>query len=200
MEARSEAKAPATARDDALAALLARVALGDQRAFAELYRAAGPHLYAIAVRIVRNGALAEEMLQEAFVSVWHHAGTYDAAKGPPVAWLASIVRNRSLDWLRRREIDAAAPARDDGASWQPPPEGPSAVDLLLAAADAQGLRDCVDALEPGQRQAIALAFFEGLSHRELASRLSQPLSAVKSSVRRALATLRRCLDAPGSSP
>ena len=186
---------------DRLADLLARVALGDQRAFAELYRVASPHLYAIAVRIVRNGALAEEMLQEAFVSVWHHANTYDAAKSRPTTWLTSIVRNRCLDWLRRREVPTESLARDDDAApWEPPSDGPSPVELLLAAADAQALRGCVDTLEPGPRQAIALAFFDGLSHSELAAHLREPLGTVKSWVRRGLAALRRCLDAAGTTP
>ncbi|HEX6795505.1 MAG TPA: sigma-70 family RNA polymerase sigma factor, partial [Casimicrobiaceae bacterium] len=156
-------------RSERLAALLARIALGDQRAFADLYRLASPHLYAVAIRIVRDGALAEEMLQEAFVSVWHHAGTYDVAKSQPITWLTSIVRNRCLDWLRRRDIDTEPLATndDDAPAWEPPSDGPSPVDLLLAAADAQALRGCVDLLESGPRQAIALAFFQGLSHREL---------------------------------
>jgi len=185
---------------DGLMDLLARVALGDQRAFADLYRAASPHLYAIAVRMVRNGAVAEEMLQEAFVSVWHHANTYDAAKSRPITWLTSIVRNRCLDWLRRREVPTQTLAGADDESWEPPSDGPSPVDLLLAAADAQALRGCVDALEPGPRQAIALAFFEGLSHSELAAHLRAPLGTVKSWVRRGLATLRRCLDAERATP
>lgn len=189
------------ARNDQLGALLARVALGDQRAFAELYRQVSPHLFAVAVRILRDGALAEEMLQEAFVSVWHHAGTYDAAKSQPVTWLTSIVRNRCLDRLRRREVDTQPLVFDDdpdAPAWEPPSDGPSPVELLLAAADARALRSCVDALEPGPRQAIALAFFQGLSHGELATHLRQPLGTVKAWVRRGLATLRRCLDAAGA--
>ncbi|HSU43051.1 MAG TPA: sigma-70 family RNA polymerase sigma factor [Casimicrobiaceae bacterium] len=188
------------ARSDKLAALLARTALGDQRAFAELYALASAHLYAVAIRIMRDGPVAEEMLQEAFVSVWHHAGTYDAAKSQPLTWLTSIVRNRCLDRLRRREVDTETlTPRDDDASpaWEPPSEGPTPVELLLAAADARALRGCLEGLEPGPRQAIALAFFRGLSHRELAAHLREPLGTVKSWVRRGLATLRRCLDAAG---
>ena len=188
-------------RNEQLGALLARVALGDQRAFADIYRRAGAHLFAVAVRIVRDGALAEEMLQEAFVSVWHHAGTYDAAKSRPLTWLTSIVRNRCLDRLRRREVDTQplADEQDDAPAWEPPSDGPSPVDLLLAAADARALRDCIDTLESGPRQAIALAFFDGLSHRELAAHLREPLGTVKSWVRRGLTTHRRCLAAAGGA-
>ena len=91
-------------RNARLAALMARVALGDQPAFAELYAQTSAHLYGVAVRILRDGALAEEILQEAFVSVWHHAGTYEAAKSQPSTWLAAIVRNRCLDLTAQARI------------------------------------------------------------------------------------------------
>lgn len=190
----------AAERADALADLLARVAIGDQRAFAELYRLTSPHLYAVAVRIVRNGAIAEEILQEALVSIWHHAGTYDMAKSQPITWLTSVVRNRCLDRLRRRELDTEPLAHgdDDARAWEPPAEGPSPIDMLVASADARALRGCIDALDPGPRQAIALAFFHGMSHAELSAHLREPLGTVKSWVRRALATLRRCLDSQGA--
>ena len=187
-------------RSASLATALARVALGDQSAFAELYRQTGAHLYAVALRIVRDGAVAEEILQEAFVSVWHHAGSYDAAKSQPITWLTSIVRNRCLDQLRRREVDTVTLASsddEDAPAWDPPSGGPTPVDLLLAGADARSVRDCVETLEPGPKQAIALAFFQGLSHGELAAHLREPLGTVKSWVRRGLEKLRRCLDAAG---
>jgi len=196
----SDRSTEAAERGAQLAALLARTALGDQRAFAEIYRQTGAHLYAVAVRIVRNGSLAEEILQEAFVSVWHHAGAYEAAKSQPITWLVSIVRNRCLDLLRKREVDTVTltGANDeDAASFDIPSEGPTPVDLLLAGADARAVRTCVDGLDPGPRQAIALAFFQGLSHGELAAHLREPLGTVKSWVRRGLEKLRHCLDAAG---
>src|SRR5437899_11455849 len=101
-----------TDRSTILAQLLARVALADQRAFAELYRQTSSHLYAVALRILRESAAAEEILQEAYVSVWHHAGSYVAAKSQPLTWLTSIVRNRCLDHLRRREIDTVTLSSD----------------------------------------------------------------------------------------
>lgn len=196
----SDRSTEAAERGAQLAALLARTALGDQRAFAEIYRQTGAHLYAVAVRIVRNGSLAEEILQEAFVSVWHHAGAYEAAKSQPITWLVSIVRNRCLDLLRKREVDTvtlSGASDEDAASFDIPSEGPTPVDLLLAGADARAVRTCVDGLDPGPRQAIALAFFQGLSHGELAAHLREPLGTVKSWVRRGLEKLRHCLDAAG---
>jgi len=195
----AEAGAPAE-RSVRLAALLARVALGDQSAFAQLYQQTSAHLYGVAVRIVKDGAAAEEVLQEAFVNVWHHAGSYQAAKSQPTTWLAAIVRNRCLDQLRRRELDTVTMTRDDeddGREFDLPSGDPTPVEMLLAGAEAQSVRDCVDGLEAGQKQAIALAFYQGLSHAELAEHLRQPLGTVKSWVRRGLERLKGCLDRAG---
>ncbi len=185
-------------RSARLAGLLARTALADQAAFAELYRQTSAHLYAVALRILREPAMAEETLQEAFVSVWHHAGGYSPAKSQPQTWLASIVRNRCLDRLRRREPDTVTLTRDDDdPEIDLPAEGRTPVEMLLAAAEAKSVRDCVDGLEGGQKQAIALAFYQGLSHAEVALHLGQPLGTVKSWVRRGLARLKECLDHAG---
>src|SRR5438067_12626935 len=185
-----------------LADLLARTALSDQAAFAELYRVTSGQLYGAALRILRDHAAAEEILQDAYVSIWHHAGTYAAAKSQPLTWLTSIVRNRCLDQLRRRELDTLPITRDsddeqgesemDFAS-----EGPTALDMLVAGAETRSVRNCVETLEGGQKQAIALAFYHGLTHAELAEQLRQPLGTIKSWVRRGLERLRQCLDRSG---
>jgi RNA polymerase sigma-70 factor (ECF subfamily) len=182
-----------------LAALLAKVALGDQASFADLYRQTSSHLYGVAVRILREGSTAEEVLQESFVSVWHHAGSYEAAKSQPLTWLSSIVRNRCLDQLRRRELDTVTMTADDddGKEFDLPSGEPTPVEMLLAGAEAQSVRDCVDALDAGPKQAIALAFYQGLSHAELADHMRQPLGTVKSWVRRGLERLKNCLDRAG---
>jgi RNA polymerase sigma-70 factor, ECF subfamily len=186
-------------RSATLAQLLAKVALADQRAFAELYRQTASHLYAVALRILREPAAAEEVLQEVYVSIWHHAGTYVAAKSQPLTWLTSIARNRCLDQLRRRELDTfpLSGAGDDEPAFDLPSDSPTPAELLLASAEAKSVRDCVDALDAGPKQAIALAFFQGLSHAELAAHLHEPLGTVKSWVRRGLERLKRCLDGAG---
>jgi RNA polymerase sigma-70 factor (ECF subfamily) len=182
-----------------LAQLLARTAIADQQAFAELYRLTSAQLFAIALRIVRDRASAEEILQEAYVSIWHHAGSYSAARGEPRTWLATIVRNRCLDSLRRRELDTVAMPRDEsGEELDLPADGPTPVELLLASAAARAVRDCVDGLDGAQKQAIALAFYHGLSHAELAAQLREPLGTVKSWIRRGLERLKRCLDRAGA--
>jgi RNA polymerase sigma-70 factor (ECF subfamily) len=182
-------------RNAVLADLLARTALADQSAFAELYRRTSARLYAVALRILRDRGAAEEILQEAFVSVWHNAGSYSAAKSQPQTWLTTIVRNRCLDQLRRREVDTVSLTRDDDdAEIDLPSDGPTPVELLLDGAEARSVRECVDALEGAQKQAIALAFFHGLTHAELAQHLHEPLGTVKSWVRRGLERIKQCLD------
>jgi len=135
------ASAP-SARSAALAGLLARTALADQVAFAELYRQTSAHLYAVALRILREPAMAEETLQEVFVSVWHHAGSYSPAKSQPQTWLASIVRNRCLDRLRRREPDTVTLTRDDADTPEIdlPAEGRTPVDAPCGRRGAVGPR------------------------------------------------------------
>jgi RNA polymerase sigma factor (sigma-70 family) len=189
-------------RSALLADLLARTSLSDQKAFAELYRLTSSQLYAIALRILRDPAAAEEVLQEAYVSIWHHAGSYSAAKSQAQTWLTSIVRNRCLDQLRRREVDTVTLSRDDGddADLDLPAEGPTAVEMLLNGAAAKSVRQCVDALEGAQKQAIALAFYQGLSHAELARHMREPLGTVKSWIRRGLERLKLCLDRAGVAP
>src|SRR6266699_7012794 len=183
-------------RNARLADLLARTALSDQRAFAELYRLTSPHLYAVALRIVRVTGPAEEVLQESYVNIWHHAGSYVAAKSQPLTWMTSVVRNRCLDQLRRREVQTVT-MDDEDEGLAIAAEDPTPLEMLLSGADARAVGACVEALEPGQKQAIALAFFQGLSHSELAHHLREPLGTVKSWIRRGLERLRACLDGAG---
>lgn len=183
-------------RSARLMELLALTALADQRAFAELYRLTSAHLYAVALRILRESAAAEEVLQESFISIWNHAGSYVAAKSQPFTWLTSIVRNRCLDQRRRREL-ATVTIDDEEAGMTLRDDGPTPLEMLISGADARAVKGCVEALEAGQKQALALAFYRGLSHSELAAHLHLPLGTVKSWVRRGLERLKSCLEAAG---
>ncbi len=194
------AVAAPTEKSVRLTALLSRIALGDQAAFGEFYEKTSPHLYGVALRILRIPSAAEEILQEAYVNVWHHAGSYEAARSQPLTWLTTIVRNRCLDQLRRRELETVSLASnddDDAPAYDPPSEAPSPAAMLLAGAEARSVRDCVDQLDAGPKQAIALAFYHGMSHAELAQQLREPLGTVKSWVRRGLEKLKSCLDRAG---
>ncbi len=178
---------------DPLPGLLAACARRDRAAFGRLYEATSAKLFGVAVRILRREDWAEEVLQECYVSIWTHAPDYRPALAAPMTWMTSIVRNRCLDRLRRPRPEVSD---EDGAlveSAESPNPGPLAE--LERAKDAQSLARCLKGLEGKQRQAIALAFYDGLSHAELASHLRQPLGTVKTWVRRGLVKLRACLEA-----
>lgn len=174
-----------------LSALLGACAKRDREAFARLYKLTSPKLFAVALRILRREDWAEEVLQDAYVSVWTHATEYAADRSAPMTWMTSIVRNRCLDWLRkpRKEvIDIDGTILAAAASEA---EGPLA--LLERAGDSRALAGCLKLLDAKQRQTITLAFVEGLSHAELAQHLREPLGTVKTWVRRGLARLKDCL-------
>ncbi|MGH8632594.1 MAG: RNA polymerase sigma factor [Burkholderiales bacterium] len=176
-----------------LAELLARAALKNQRAFADLYELTAPKLYGVALRILRRQDWAEEVLQECYVNIWNHAGDYAVAKSAPLTWMTSIVRNRCLDWLRRPQQEATGEGYDIAVeAWQDDSPGP--LESLMASTEAAALARCLQQLEAKQRQSIMLAFFHGLSHSELAGHMKLPLGTVKTWVRRGLERLKGCLS------
>lgn len=177
-----------------LAGLLSRTALGDRRAFAELYEATRSKLFAVSLRIVRERSLAEEALQDSYVNVWNHAAGYAQAKSAPLTWMTAIVRNRSLDIVRRTREQ---PDVDDTLTASLVDESASPTREAEERADAHSLRHCLEDLEAEQRQSIALAFYHGLSHSELAAHMGKPLGTVKTHIRRGLAKLRDCLARAG---
>jgi RNA polymerase sigma-70 factor (ECF subfamily) len=184
-----------------LAQLLARSGLGDRAAFARLYERTSGHLLAVVLRIQRDRAQAEDLLQEVYVSVWKAAAGFDAARSQPLTWLTHIARNRAIDSLRRAQAQPRleSTTRDDDddrpdAADTLADDAPGPLDLLGLASQKRQLSACMERLTPPQRQSVALAFFDGLSHAEVAAQLREPLGTVKSWVRRALNTLKGCLD------
>jgi len=189
-----------TERSIELSRLLARAGLGDRAAFATLYDQTSSHLLGVVMRIYRDRAQAEDILQEVYVNVWRAAQSFDAAQSQPLTWLTSIARNRAIDSLRRAQtqpqfqtshstLDEETDVYDTVAD-----DSPGPLDLLSRASDARALSDCMHVLTAQQRQSLALAFFDGLSHAEVATNMRQPLGTVKSWVRRALISLKSCLE------
>ena len=176
-----------------LAELLARCALKNRAAFADLYGLTSAKLYGVALRILRRQDWAEEVLQESYVNIWNHAADYAVARSAPLTWMTSIVRNRCFDWLRRPQTEAIGEEYEVAVdAWQDDSPGP--LERLMAAQDAMALGRCLEQLEGKQRQSIMLAFFHGMSHSELASHMKQPLGTVKTWVRRGLERLKGCLS------
>lgn len=172
--------------------LLLAVAGGERDAFAALYRASAPQLFALALRILKRRDAAEEVLQEAFVNVWRHAVDYRPERGTAMGWMATIVRNRALDRLRRARPETPLEAAPERHSWADPAPDPLASATMSES--ARRLDTCLEQLEEGPRHAIRLAYYEGLTHEALSARLGAPLGTVKSWVRRGLIRLKTCLE------
>ena len=189
---------PERSRD--LSRLLARAGLGDRAAFAELYQRSSAHLFAVVLRINRDRAQAEDILQEVYVNVWRAAQSFDAAQSQPLTWLTSIARNRAIDSLRRKQAEPSLQTTISGDLEDRdvydtlPSDAPGPLEMLSRAADARALSACMEGLSAPQRQSVALAFFDGLSHAEVADKMGQPLGTVKSWVRRSLMALKSCLE------
>jgi RNA polymerase sigma factor (sigma-70 family) len=191
-------------RSHDLSRLLGRAGLGDRAAFATLYERTSSHLFAVVLRINRDRAQAEDVLQEVYLNVWRAARTFDAAQSQPLTWLTSIARNRAIDSLRRSQarpqiqsqggFDNANDAEEESVYDTIADSAAGPRELLGRAADARALGTCMDRLTALQRQSLALAFYQGLSHAEVAEQMRQPLGTVKSWVRRALMGLKECLQ------
>lgn len=185
-------------RSDELAALLARVALQDRRAFEEVYRRTCDHLLALAYGVLGRVDRAEDVLQEAFVNVWHGAARYDPRLGAPMTWLINVVRNKAIDKLRSGHGERRHVVEFDDTALQVPDTAERGPQQLLEAGLLQArIAACMGRLPPAQRQALALAYYRGLVHTEIAESLHTPLGTVKAWVRRGLDRMRECLRAAG---
>jgi len=179
-------------RDRQLAMLIEAVARGESQALDSIHAQTLGRVYGLALRIVRTRESAEEVAIDVYLQVWRSAATFDALRGGPLTWLLTICRSRALDHLRR----------EDPALSHPDPEalgkalgegngiGEDPQDLLLACEGNARLIRALGALSALQRQLIALAFFRGLTHQEIAAHARLPLGSVKTYIRRALAQLR----------
>ena len=195
---------PTDPRSQELAQLLARVGLADREAFATLYQRTSAQLLGVILRIQRDRGQAEDVLQEVFVNIWRAAGTFDALRSHPMTWLASVARNRAIDSLRRRDSQPVFESTTRGGGGDSdddydmlenvPSDAPGPSDILGHVTQARAVKRCLGGLTGEQQQCIALAFYQGLSHAEVASHLRQPLGSVKSWVRRGLLSLKTCLQ------
>jgi RNA polymerase sigma factor (sigma-70 family) len=168
----------------------------DAAAFRRLYDASSAKLFGFALRILTKHELAEEVLQESFVAIWSNASSYQSHLAAPMTWMATIVRNKAIDLLRRvdgpaLELDAEPFDNEVMNALRDP--SASQIDALCISSDAKSLAWCMTALEGLQRQALALAYYHDLSHSEVAAQLQLPIGTVKTWIRRSLEKLRTCL-------
>jgi len=192
-----------------LQALIAGAAQGDHTCFAHIYDRTHTHLFGVAVRILGQGQAAEDVLQEEYVSIWKNAAGYrsevDGQPIQPMTWLIAIVRNKALDAFRARARRKESGLPNSGEVGELDEEeiessaapAPSAMQLLEQATEALHIEGCMNALEGSHRQSLALAYYQGLSHTEVAAQMGAPLGSVKAWIRRGLEKLKGCLAAQG---
>ncbi|MDR7050529.1 RNA polymerase sigma-70 factor (ECF subfamily) [Duganella sp. 3397] len=182
-------------------AALHACALGDQQALQRLYQQDSRHLLGVALRIVRRRDLAEDVLHDAFVSIWQKAASFDAGRGAGRGWIFSVVRHQALNALRSRERDVYTGDNDaldalqqaqDGQDGQGAHGNPVAEQFELQA-NMGRLNDCLGNLDSAKRNSIVCAYVDGCSHSEIAARLNAPLGTVKAWLKRGLAALRECM-------
>ena len=197
--------------NEQLRRLIRETARGDQRGFKALYEATSGQLFGIAMKMLRDRALAEDVLQDAYVQVWHRAGEYHADRGAVLTWLTTIVRYRAIDLMRRRgkgpallpPLDTQSLNADDGdrlarfSGESDDSQGPMAA--AIVSEDSQRIRRCMGRLSDTQQRSVYLAFFRGLTHVELAQCLAEPLGTIKARLRRSLIKLRECLARNGEA-
>ncbi|MCX7326686.1 MAG: sigma-70 family RNA polymerase sigma factor [Hyphomicrobiales bacterium] len=175
-----------------LADLLMRVGQHDDQALQRLYALTSGKLNGVIIAVVRQAALAEEVLQDTYMNVWKQASSYDPLKSAPMTWLAVIARNRAIDRLRseRSRSGLLVPLDDfevdDGST--------PVIDQIITGQDHYRLHGCLGSIEHDQQRMIRAAFFDGFTYDELATREGLPLSTVKSRIRRGLMKLRACMD------
>lgn len=184
-------KSAPSAPDDSR--LLEAVARGDEAAFAELYDRLSRPVFSLVLRIVRSPAEAEEVLQEAFWQVWERAPDYRAELGSAFCWVVTVARRKAIDRLRAnsrhlQRIEEAQHARNDDEF-----TAPVALDALAAGERSAAVRAALAKLGADERRAIALAFFDGLTHEEIATALRAPVGTIKARIRRGLLKLKPVL-------
>ena len=176
-------------------ALLASIVKGDQQAFSQLYDHSSTLLYTLAFRILGSREEADDLLQDVYLEVWRKVARYDIGRGTPIAWLITLTRSRAIDRLRARAArgkNATTPL-DNSVSSRMADRGPSPFETQADQELRMTVGTAMTSLPAAQQQAIELAYYEGLSHNEIAARLNQPLGTVKTRIKLGMSKLRESL-------
>jgi RNA polymerase sigma-70 factor (ECF subfamily) len=179
--------------------LLARVVKGDQQAFSQLYDYSSTLLFTLAVRMLGNREEAAELLQDVYLEVWRKVSRYDVGRGTPIAWLITLTKSRAIDRLRARASRGyrATDSLEGGTATQVVDPAPSPLETQADQELRTAIGAAVAGLPQSQQQAIELAYYEGLSHTEIATRLNQPLGTVKTRIKLGMSKLRESLQQLG---
>jgi len=169
--------------------LLLAIARGDERALAELYDRLGRVAYGLALRVLRDPALAQDAVQDAFLATWRTAASFDPGRGTASTWVLTLVHRRAVDLVRREER-----RRGDPLDTAPVASGDSVDETVEVREQRRNVQAALAQLPPDQRQALELAYYGGLSQSELAERLGVPLGTVKSRMFAGLSKLRDLLE------
>lgn len=191
--------APDSSHDEIDPAVIRRVAAGDTRAFERLYDAFSSRLYSLALHMLQKPEEAEELLQEVFAKIWKDAQAYDPRRGAPLAWAITMTRHKAIDRIRSTTrrlhlYEAAGQETGEAAT------APDASAETESHEEASAVRASLAALPADVRETIELAYLGGLSHSEIAKKLSLPLTTVKSRIRRAMTHLRQTLGRLRQNP
>lgn len=181
----------------ALLPVMAAIKRRDSAALAQLYEQTVDRLYGLVFRLLNNAQDAEDILNELYLKVWHEPERYDPTRGPVIAWLVIMARSRALDELRKRKLTQHS-SLDESIEDCEAQQTPSPVDVLSQWQEGSRVKHALIQLTEVQRQLISLAFFEELSHAEIAAQMALPLGTVKSHLRRAQQTLKQVLEESSS--
>jgi RNA polymerase sigma-70 factor (ECF subfamily) len=175
--------------------LLPAVSEGNLAAFEQLYDRHSPILYALLLRMLANPEDAQEVLQEAFVKAWNDASRYDPSRGSELAWLISIARSRGIDRIRSRKVrgDREKDAARDNSIRSAAVDGMAAVESAVAGEEQRAVRAALAEIPEAQRQALELAYFDGLSQSEIAEKLGVPLGTIKTRMQLGMRKMRERL-------
>ena len=181
----------AVAESDELSTLMARVAQGDQHAFAALYDRTSARVFGVALRVLREPGFAEETSQEVFLQVWRSANTYDPTKGSPMSWIVTLAHRRAVDRVRAEQSNTdrqiAYEARNRTGEFD------QVAATVLERTEQRAVAECLDTLTPVQRESVVLAYYGGHTYREVAELLGVAVPTVKSRIRDGLLRLKGCL-------